>query len=68
MAYGWQEMSQPTLDHVFKASALDIKSELNRLTVALEDATSECRRFSKRFYGEFTKRECGYFRSLFAFT
>ncbi|EPT0530729.1 phosphoenolpyruvate--protein phosphotransferase [Proteus mirabilis] len=61
MAYGWQEMSQPTLDHVFKASALDIKSELNRLTVALEDATSECRRFSKRFMANLQKESAAIF-------
>lgn len=61
MAYGWQEMSQPTLDHVFKASALDIKSELNRLTVALEDATSECRRFSKRFMANSQKESAAIF-------
>ncbi|HGM9888521.1 TPA: phosphoenolpyruvate--protein phosphotransferase [Proteus mirabilis] len=61
MAYDWQEMSQPTLDHVFKASALDIKSELNRLTVALEDATSECRRFSKRFMANSQKESAAIF-------
>ncbi len=61
MAYGWQEMSQPTLDHVFKASALDIKSELNRLTAALEDATSECRRFSKRFMANSQKESAAIF-------
>ncbi|MCM0024307.1 phosphoenolpyruvate--protein phosphotransferase [Proteus mirabilis] len=61
MAYGWQEMSQPTLDHVFKASALDIKSELNRLTVALEDTTSECRRFSKRFMANSQKESAAIF-------
>ncbi|MBO8260815.1 phosphoenolpyruvate--protein phosphotransferase [Proteus mirabilis] len=61
MAYGWQEMSQPTLDHVFKASTLDIKSELNRLMVALEDATSECRRFSKRFMANSQKESAAIF-------
>ncbi|HBC5915785.1 TPA: phosphoenolpyruvate--protein phosphotransferase [Proteus mirabilis] len=61
MAYGWQEMSQPTLEHVFKASVLDIKSELNRLTVALEDATSECRRFSKRFMANSQKESAAIF-------
>ncbi|HEJ9414327.1 phosphoenolpyruvate--protein phosphotransferase [Proteus mirabilis] len=61
MAYGWQEMSQPTLEHVFKASALDIKSELHRLTVALEDATSECRRFSKRFMANSQKESAAIF-------
>lgn len=61
MAYGWQEVSQPILENVFKASALDIKAELNRLTVALEDATAECRRFSKRFMANSQKESAAIF-------
>lgn len=61
MAYGWQEVSQPILENVFKASALDIKAELNRLTVALEDATAECRRFSKRFMANAQKESAAIF-------
>ena len=61
MAYGWQEVSQPVLENVFKASALDIKAELNRLMVALEDATAECRRFSKRFMANAQKESAAIF-------
>lgn len=61
MAYGWQEVSQPILENVFKASALDIKAELNRLTVALEEATAECRRFSKRFMANAQKESVAIF-------
>lgn len=61
MAYGWQEVSQPILENVFKASALDIKAELNQLTVALEDATAECRRFSKRFMANAQKESAAIF-------
>lgn len=61
MAYGWQEVSQPILENVFKASTLDIKAELNRLTVALEDATAECRRFSKRFMANAQKESAAIF-------
>ncbi|AYY81864.1 MULTISPECIES: phosphoenolpyruvate--protein phosphotransferase [Proteus] len=61
MAYGWQEVSQPILENVFKASALDIKAELNRLTVALEEATAECRRFSKRFMANAQKESAAIF-------
>ncbi|MEQ4989100.1 phosphoenolpyruvate--protein phosphotransferase [Proteus sp. fly-1089] len=61
MAYGWQEVSQPILENVFKASALDIKAELNRLTMALEDATAECRRFSKRFMANAQKESAAIF-------
>lgn len=61
MAYGWQEVSQPILEHVFKASALDIKAELTRLTAALEEATAECRRFSKRFMANAQKESAAIF-------
>lgn len=61
MAYGWQEVSQPILEHVYKASALDIKAEQNRLTIALEDATAECRRFSKRFMASAQKESAAIF-------
>ncbi|WP_310794367.1 phosphoenolpyruvate-utilizing N-terminal domain-containing protein, partial [Pseudomonas aeruginosa] len=61
MAYGWQEVSQPTLENVFKASALDIKAELTRLNIALEDATAECRRFSKRFMANAQKESAAIF-------
>ncbi|CPR14048.1 phosphoenolpyruvate--protein phosphotransferase [Brenneria goodwinii] len=49
IAPGWRDSSQPSLDMVFPASSLDSKRERARLTQALEDATAEFRRFSKRF-------------------
>ncbi|OAT34360.1 phosphoenolpyruvate--protein phosphotransferase [Proteus myxofaciens] len=61
MAYGWQEVSQPTLENVFQASALDINAELIRLNIALEGATAECRRFSKRFMANSQKESAAIF-------
>lgn len=49
MAQGWQDCSQPSLDQIFEASTLDHAAERSRLIQALEDATAECRRLSKRF-------------------
>ncbi|MEC5318438.1 phosphoenolpyruvate--protein phosphotransferase [Brenneria populi subsp. brevivirga] len=49
LAPGWRDCSQPSLEHVFPASSLDSERERSRLTQALEEATAEFRRFSKRF-------------------
>lgn len=49
VAEGWQDSSQPSLDQVYRASTLDTASERERLTLALEEAGAEFRRFSKRF-------------------
>ncbi|MCL2892997.1 phosphoenolpyruvate--protein phosphotransferase [Brenneria tiliae] len=49
IAPGWRDCSQPSLDQVFPASSLDSERERARLTQALEEATAEFRRFSKRF-------------------
>ncbi|AYA42116.1 phosphoenolpyruvate--protein phosphotransferase [Xenorhabdus nematophila] len=49
MAQGWQDRSQPLLEQISEASTLDYQSERLRLTYALEEATAECRRISKRF-------------------
>ncbi|KAA8997623.1 phosphoenolpyruvate--protein phosphotransferase [Affinibrenneria salicis] len=49
IAPGWQDCTQPVLEQVYQASSLDTERERTRLTQALEDATSEFRRFSKRF-------------------
>ncbi|MDX8000111.1 phosphoenolpyruvate--protein phosphotransferase [Xenorhabdus sp. Reich] len=49
MAQGWQDRSQPLLDQVTEALTLDYQAERTRLTNALEEATAECRRISKRF-------------------
>ena len=63
MAYGWEDRSQPVLENVSEASALDRVQERARLNKALEDAPAECRRISKRFNAASQKRECRYFRS-----
>ncbi|MEE3660803.1 phosphoenolpyruvate--protein phosphotransferase [Brenneria sp. g21c3] len=49
LAPGWCDCSQPSLEHVFPASSLNSERERGRLTQALEEATTEFRRFSKRF-------------------
>lgn len=46
---GWQDSNQPSLDQVYQASTLDTVRERERLTQALEDASTEFRRISKRF-------------------
>lgn len=56
MAYGWEDRSQPVLENVSEASALDRVQERARLNKALEDATAECRRISKRFNAASQKR------------
>ncbi|WJY14158.1 phosphoenolpyruvate--protein phosphotransferase [Pectobacteriaceae bacterium CE90] len=49
IAPGWQDCSQPSLDQVFPTSTLDTERERSRLLLAIEEATAEFRRFSKRF-------------------
>ncbi|MDC9590055.1 phosphoenolpyruvate--protein phosphotransferase [Xenorhabdus sp. XENO-10] len=49
MAQGWQDRSQPLLEQVTEVLTLDYQAERSRLTFALEKATAECRRISKRF-------------------
>ncbi|MBE8597503.1 phosphoenolpyruvate--protein phosphotransferase [Xenorhabdus sp. BG5] len=49
MAPGWQDCSQPLLEQVTEALTSDCQAERSRLTLALEEATAECRRISKRF-------------------
>ena len=56
VAEGWQDSSQPSLDQVYRASTLDTASERERLTLALEEAGAEFRRFSKRFAASSQKR------------
>ncbi|VTQ57921.1 Phosphoenolpyruvate-protein phosphotransferase [Campylobacter jejuni] len=58
---GWQDSSQPSLDHVYMASTLDTVRERERLTRALEDAGSEFRRFSKRFTASAQKESAAIF-------
>ena len=58
---GWQDSSQPSLDHVYMASTLDTVRERERLTRALEDAGAEFRRFSKRFAASAQKESAAIF-------
>ncbi|MDR0217345.1 MAG: phosphoenolpyruvate--protein phosphotransferase [Enterobacteriaceae bacterium] len=61
MAQGWQDCSQPSLEHVCEASTLDYQAERSRLTLALEQATAECRRISKRFTANSQKESAAIF-------
>jgi len=58
---GWQDSSQPSLEHVYMASTLDTVRERERLTRALEDAGAEFRRFSKRFTASAQKESAAIF-------
>lgn len=49
IAPGWMDATLPLIEQVSEASALDTSLERERLTTALEDATAEFRRYSKRF-------------------
>ena len=61
VAEGWQDSSQPSLDQVYQASTLDTASERERLTLALEEAGAEFRRFSKRFTASSQKESAAIF-------
>ncbi|MEX0447760.1 phosphoenolpyruvate--protein phosphotransferase [Xenorhabdus sp. SGI246] len=61
MAQGWQDCSQPSLEQVFEASTLNYQAERSRLTQALELATAECRRISKRFTASSQKESAAIF-------
>ncbi|CDG88601.1 phosphoenolpyruvate--protein phosphotransferase [Xenorhabdus bovienii] len=61
MAQGWQDGSQPSLEQVFEASTLEYQAERSRLTEALEQATAECRRISKRFTSSSQKESAAIF-------
>ncbi|CDL79399.1 phosphoenolpyruvate--protein phosphotransferase [Xenorhabdus cabanillasii] len=61
MAQGWQDCSQPALELVFAASTLNYQAERSRLTQALELATAECRRISKRFTASSQKESAAIF-------
>ncbi|AOM42292.1 phosphoenolpyruvate--protein phosphotransferase [Xenorhabdus hominickii] len=61
MAQGWQDRSQPLLEQVSEASTLDYQAERSRLTQALEQATAECRRISKRFTASSQKESAAIF-------
>ncbi|MBD2814727.1 phosphoenolpyruvate--protein phosphotransferase [Xenorhabdus sp. Flor] len=61
MTQGWQDCSQPSLEQVFAASTLNYQAERSRLTQALELATAECRRISKRFTASSQKESAAIF-------
>lgn len=61
IAPGWQDYSQPSLELVFPASTLDSDRERARLLTALEEATAEFRRFSKRFSASAQKESAAIF-------
>ncbi len=49
IAEGWMDSTLPLMEQVSEASTLDTTRERERLTAALEEASNEFRRYSKRF-------------------
>lgn len=49
IAEGWMDSTLPLMEQVSEASTLDTSLERERLTAALEEASNEFRRYSKRF-------------------
>ncbi|MEA1064117.1 phosphoenolpyruvate--protein phosphotransferase [Erwinia sp. HR93] len=49
VAEGWMDTTMPLIEQVPEASTLDVARERERLSSALEEASAEFRRFSKRF-------------------
>ncbi|MDU6925013.1 phosphoenolpyruvate--protein phosphotransferase [Franconibacter helveticus 513] len=49
IAQGWMDTTLPLMEQVYEASTLDTALERERLTAALEAASGEFRRYSKRF-------------------
>ncbi|BCG08230.1 MULTISPECIES: phosphoenolpyruvate--protein phosphotransferase [Buttiauxella] len=49
IAEGWMDSTLPLMEQVSEASTLDTILERERLTAALEEASNEFRRYSKRF-------------------
>ncbi|MEL4012702.1 phosphoenolpyruvate--protein phosphotransferase [Dryocola clanedunensis] len=49
VAEGWMDSTLPLMEQVSEASTLDTTLERERLTAALEEASNEFRRYSKRF-------------------
>ncbi|XES83535.1 phosphoenolpyruvate--protein phosphotransferase [Franconibacter pulveris] len=49
IAQGWMDTTLPLMEQVYEASTLDTSLERERLTAALEEASAEFRRYSKRF-------------------
>ncbi|QKJ88498.1 Phosphoenolpyruvate-protein phosphotransferase [Paramixta manurensis] len=61
VAPGWVDASQPSLDQVSAASTLDVQRERERLSLAMAEAASEFRRFSKRFSASVQKESAAIF-------
>ncbi|PIJ49020.1 phosphoenolpyruvate--protein phosphotransferase PtsP [Erwinia sp. OLTSP20] len=49
VAEAWVDSIQPSLESISAASTLDVQRERERLSLAIAEAASEFRRFSKRF-------------------
>jgi phosphotransferase system enzyme I (PtsP) len=61
VAEGWVDTTQPSLDLVFAASTLDTHRERERLSLAMDEASSEFRRYSKRFTASVHKESAAIF-------
>lgn len=61
VAPGWVDVTQPSLDQVSAASTLDTHRERERLLLAMSEAASEFRRFSKRFTASAQKESAAIF-------
>ncbi|ARF48755.1 MULTISPECIES: phosphoenolpyruvate--protein phosphotransferase [Pantoea] len=61
VAPGWVDETQPLLDQVSAASTLDPLRERERLSLAMSEAASEFRRFSKRFSASAQKESAAIF-------
>ncbi|PNS11126.1 phosphoenolpyruvate--protein phosphotransferase PtsP [Mixta theicola] len=61
VAPGWVDATQPSLEHVFAASTLDVGRERERLSQAMSEAGNEFRRFSKRFSASVQKESAAIF-------
>lgn len=61
VAPGWVDSTQPSLEHVFAASTLDVGRERERLSLAMSEAGNEFRRYSKRFSASVQKESAAIF-------
>jgi len=61
VAEGWVDSSQPSLENVSAASTLDTVRERERLAMAISEASSEFRRYSKRFTASMHKESAAIF-------
>ncbi|WP_312980894.1 phosphoenolpyruvate--protein phosphotransferase [Atlantibacter sp.] len=61
VAPGWMDSTVPLIEQVSEASTLDPGQERERLTFALEEASGEFRRYSKRFAASAQKETAAIF-------